>query len=83
MRKLICPECSETRIGQDDAVLCFAEIEGVQGADNEIVWEGTTEICWDTQRLVLQPPTFSCHSCGHTGRLKIFLPAIKPLDAQV
>jgi len=70
-KRAVCPEClkDESGFGELDVVQTLALFtpKVTKRGRVEIVWAGSSEADWDSQREI-RPRTFMCQECGHLFR---------------
>lgn len=68
----ICPKCKSDRIAQVDRIIGYAGIQCI-AENGDIMWDGETDVDWDSQTATTSPPTWSCKACGHTALKNVFM----------
>ena len=65
-----CPNCGEQGLAEIDLIIGYAHVAGI--CDGRYVeWgERGTDVDWNSQSPMYDPPRFVCRSCGHEYELR-------------
>ena len=64
-----CPNCGKRELAEIDLIVGYARVSGICD-DGSVEWTGDTDVDWNSQLPMHDPPRFTCISCGCTCELK-------------